>query len=258
MLDVRRIIEDLYLAFSLLTRFPLPKSEIKTDASLTTAFWAYPVAGGAVGCVGAFVFWLAFSLSLGALPALVLAFCAMSLATGGFHEDGLADFWDGIGGGQTKDSKLDIMRDSRLGTYGALALILFFLLKLFLLNEIFMRLNATFVICIFICVSILARAALVLPLLLLAPARSEGMAVVAAHPDLRTVGFGVVFFIIISLLLLGFWLTLTLLIGALAGGIFVVYLAERYLSGYTGDVLGATAMTVEITALIAVVMGTAP
>ncbi|MEM7620675.1 MAG: adenosylcobinamide-GDP ribazoletransferase [Pseudomonadota bacterium] len=253
--SVRQRIEELQLAFALLTRFPVPRGKLKTRARLTTAFWAYPIAGAAVGCFGAQVFWLAHRLEVGDVPAVVLALSAMTLATGAFHEDGLADFWDAIGGGKNRQHKLSIMRDSRLGTYGVIALILYFALNIFLLTEIYERLNAESVIHVMICLAILARLSFVIPILSLYPARQDGLAVAAATPPLVSVAFGFLFFIGISTYLLGVWLTCVVCVGAAFGAVPISMMAYYYLRGYTGDVLGATAMTSQSTALIAVLIG---
>lgn len=253
----RQRIEEIQLAFSLLTRFPVPHLKLRTRASLTSAFWAYPIAGAAVGCFGAQIFWLAYAVSLGDMPAIILALCAMTFATGAFHEDGLADFWDAIGGGQSREQKLSIMRDSRLGTYGAVALILFFALNVVLLLEILINFNAEMVVNVLICISILARVSLTLPLISLFPARTDGMAVVAATPSWVSIVFGFALFVSVSIFLLGFWLTCVIFVGAVVGAIPVAMIAYRYLHGYTGDVLGATAMTAQTTALIAFLMGAA-
>ena len=85
--------------------------------------WAAPVAGAAVGLAGALVLALAAKLGLPALMSAGFATAALVLATGGLHEDGIADVADGFGGGATRADKLEIMRDSRIGAYGALALI---------------------------------------------------------------------------------------------------------------------------------------
>ncbi len=109
------------LAAQFLTRLPLPAELGYTPARMAKTPRYYPAVGLLVGGIGALVY------ALGALalpPALsaLLAVSATVLATGAFHEDGLADVFDGIGGGVTRERALEIMKDSRLGTYGALAL----------------------------------------------------------------------------------------------------------------------------------------
>lgn len=117
-MPARDLIHDVVSALGLLTRFPVNL----TAAPLPRAAWAWPVAGLLVGGLaaggGAFGLWL--GLVPGVAAALVLGIEAA--ATGGLHEDGLADCADGFWGGRDKARRLEIMKDSRVGSYGVLAL----------------------------------------------------------------------------------------------------------------------------------------
>ena len=95
-----------------------------SDGDVARASWALPVAGLLVGLLGAAVYSIAIGLGLTSGPAAMLALATTILVTGALHEDGLADTADGLGGGRTRERKLEIMRDSRIGTYGACALII--------------------------------------------------------------------------------------------------------------------------------------
>ena len=86
--------------------------------------WAFPVVGAVVGAIGGAVFWVCARLGMPPGVAAVWTLASMLLVTGALHEDGLADFADGLGGGRTRERKLEIMRDSRIGTFGGLALML--------------------------------------------------------------------------------------------------------------------------------------
>src|SRR5262249_46086880 len=119
---LRHRAEELGLAIALLSRYPLPGAMVRTNASPSTAFWAFPVVGALIGCPAAALFWLSIAAGFSSVASVLIATAATLLASGAFHEDGLTDFWDGIGGGQSREAKLTIMRDSRIGTYGALAL----------------------------------------------------------------------------------------------------------------------------------------
>ncbi|MEM8578904.1 MAG: adenosylcobinamide-GDP ribazoletransferase, partial [Pseudomonadota bacterium] len=108
------------LAALLLSRLPLPRVPDAAFAEGARAVWAYPVVGLLLG---------AFAAGIGALaPTPVigagLALAAMAMMTGALHEDGLADTADGLWGGQSRARRLEIMKDSRIGAYGVLALIL--------------------------------------------------------------------------------------------------------------------------------------
>ncbi|MDZ7905514.1 MAG: adenosylcobinamide-GDP ribazoletransferase [Cypionkella sp.] len=119
------LIADLQLALMLLTRLPAGHlAQAGDPPPLARAVWAYPIVGALVGAMGAGVLVGAATLGLAPSIAATLALAVCILATGGLHEDGLADVADGFGGGQDRARKLEIMRDSRIGSYGTLALIL--------------------------------------------------------------------------------------------------------------------------------------
>src|SRR5690625_5084893 len=123
MSHLRRRLAELQIALMFMSR--LPAGPIRGDVpGLADARWAYPLAGLAVGGLA----WLGHALALAAgLPspvAAVIAIAIMALVTGGLHFDGLADLADGIGGGRDAEHRLQIMRDSRIGSHGALALLL--------------------------------------------------------------------------------------------------------------------------------------
>ena len=111
------------------TRLPLVGATPIAGSTIAKAAWAFPIAGLVVGIVGAVVYALAHRAGVPAWPAAALAVAATLLATGCLHEDGLADTADGFGGGKTREQKLDIMRDSRIGVYGVCALIMSLLLR---------------------------------------------------------------------------------------------------------------------------------
>jgi adenosylcobinamide-GDP ribazoletransferase len=113
----------LVCAMQFLTRLPTPRLAGFEPDWITRAARYYPLAGQLVGLLIAVV-WLVASRFWPGLPAAVLAVAAGVAITGGFHEDGLADTADGLGGGQDPARRLAVMKDSRIGGYGALALIL--------------------------------------------------------------------------------------------------------------------------------------
>ncbi|MEI6162580.1 MAG: adenosylcobinamide-GDP ribazoletransferase, partial [Roseococcus sp.] len=116
------------LAVQFLTRLPVPASAGFTPERLTAAARYYPLVGALVGGLVALVYWLAL-LAWPPGVAVLLSIAAGLALTGAFHEDGLADMFDGVGGGLTRKRALEIMKDSRIGTYGAAALILALALK---------------------------------------------------------------------------------------------------------------------------------
>jgi adenosylcobinamide-GDP ribazoletransferase len=128
-----KMVRQILLAVSFLTRIPIYRLDLsKTDFARATVY--FPLIGTFIGCLGAGVFWLAhlwFSNSISI--ALTLTF--LMLLTGALHEDGLADAFDAFGSKHKKEEILETMRDSRIGTYAALALIMAVLLKFLALNQ---------------------------------------------------------------------------------------------------------------------------
>jgi len=132
---MKRELEIFFTALRFYTRLPAPSWVGHNDEYLTKATRYLPVIGWVVGFISAIVFWGAaylFSAPLGVLFSMV----ASILVTGAFHEDGLADVCDGFGGGWTKEKILAIMKDSRVGTYGVVGLILVLLAKFFSLQQL--------------------------------------------------------------------------------------------------------------------------
>jgi adenosylcobinamide-GDP ribazoletransferase len=124
-----------FAALMFLTRIPVPKWVQHTEAYLQRATKYFTLIGIIVGVIGATTYYVS-SLFLSNTIAIILSIIATVLTTGSFHEDGFADVCDAFGGGYTKEKILEIMKDSRLGTYGTIGLILIVLLKFFLLLEL--------------------------------------------------------------------------------------------------------------------------
>ncbi|MBC9180481.1 adenosylcobinamide-GDP ribazoletransferase, partial [Pseudoroseomonas ludipueritiae] len=122
---MRSLLADFSAALGLLTRLPtgwLPQHN--SAAGFARSIWAYPLVGLGIGAAGGAVMAAGLWLGLPPLVAALWSLAATLLLTGGFHEDGLADTADGFGGGRDRARKLEIMRDSRIGSYGVLALVL--------------------------------------------------------------------------------------------------------------------------------------
>lgn len=142
------------VALQYFTRLPVPTLRTFDPAWLNASVRYFPLAGLAVGLIGAAVLWLSAQVLPMPLAAL-LALAATAAATGAFHEDGLADTFDALGGHVARSRALEIMRDSRIGTYGALASIFGVLLRWQALAALPPGLAA----CALLCLHPLARAA---------------------------------------------------------------------------------------------------
>ncbi len=214
--------------------------------------WATPVAGAAIGALGAAVLLFSAIVHLPAIVAGAAAVGALALATGGLHEDGLADVADGFGGGPTREQKLAIMRDSRLGTYGALALCLSTLVRVGAIGAVFEK-GAFPVLVSVVAASALSRAVGLIPLVTLRPARGDGAGSSAATPSpsaLRValyIGAAIALTPALGAVSLG--QTVVAIMAAFGGAIAMSKIAQRQIGGYTGDVLGATQQIAEMAML---------
>jgi len=240
---LKGIARDIRIAVSFSTILPVGPATPADDAEVARASWALPVAGLVVGLIGAALYAVAHGTGLASGPAAVLALAATILVTGAIHEDGLADTADGFGGGRTPDSRLEIMRDSRIGSYGACALIISILLRWSALASIGEPERVALAL---LASHGAARGALPVFMWLVPPARPDGLSARAGEPPRQSamiaVGLGA------FCLLLGFGVRhaiIGLILLALAGLIMAV-LATRQVGGQTGDVLGALEQIGEI------------
>jgi adenosylcobinamide-GDP ribazoletransferase len=235
-----------------LTRIPLPRAP--AGAAAGSGVWAFPLVGACIGALGGLVYWACAEVGLPPIAAAGLALAAMVLATGAIHEDGLADTVDGFGGGRTREEKLAIMRDSRTGTFGVVALVLVFAVRIGVLAALspaagFAALLAT---------AALGRAAATLPMALLPRARSDGLAHAAGGASrLGSVAawLGAAAIAFAALVIAGWAAPRALIAASLAlaaasvAALLMVALAARQIGGTTGDVLGATITLADAAAL---------
>ena len=244
---LENLVRDLRIAISLCTRLPVAPSAAVGEGDVARASWALPIAGALIGLIAAMVYSLAERLHIPPTAASVLALAATVLLTGAMHEDGLADTADGFGGGRTRERKLEIMRDSRIGTFGACALGLSLLLRW---SAIAALEDSRSVAIALIVAHGAARATLPAFMSLVAPARGEGLSSDAGQPPPASVavalGLGIV------ALAIGFGMSAMLKgVAALAAiGLLLTRLAQRQIGGQTGDVLGALEQTAEATLLL--------
>jgi adenosylcobinamide-GDP ribazoletransferase len=245
---LQRRINDLKIGFIFLTRLPLVHRSPIVAGDLSRALWTTPVVGVVIGLVGAVAYALAVQvLHLPPLPAAILAVAATVIATGGLHEDGLADVADGFGGGATRERKLEIMRDSRIGTYGVCALILSFMLRVSALTNLADPALATAVL---IAAHAGARAPLAAFMRSVPAARADGMSADAGRPPSTSVTAAAVLGLVA--LIGGLGLATSIVAVALLGAVFglMAWLCTRQIQGQTGDVLGALEQTGEIVVLL--------
>ena len=246
------LIEQLALGLVFLTRLPIRLRGALPDDAVARSAWSFPLAGALVALAGAAAAIAADTLGLPPLASALLALAATMIMTGALHEDGLADTADGLGGGRTRERKLEIMKDSRIGSYGVLALIVGVGLRTAALGALVQdtRLHLLGAL-----VAAHAGSRALLPLLMraLPPVRPGGLAASVGVPSSLSSIAALVLGTAATFWGLGDRLGLIGFVAAAIGMVAVGALARRQLGGYTGDVLGAAQQVGEIILLLAAV-----
>jgi adenosylcobinamide-GDP ribazoletransferase len=262
-----RAIADLAAALRFCSRFPIPPLPREADPhaapNVERLARMLPVAGAIIGGCGGAVLFIALALNLGAWVSAALAIAALTIVTGAFHEDGLADTADGFEGGATRERRLEIMRDSRIGSFGAAALILVFTLRIAAVATLAARLDALAAAASIVHAAALSRTAELIPLGLLPPARRDGASASFGRPSptaLAVAGLvatalalilGVTTGLPLGGLALGFGLATAVALG-------ITCLSKRRIGGQTGDVAGAAQQLSEIAALLGLLAAVRP
>jgi adenosylcobinamide-GDP ribazoletransferase len=240
---------DLRIALGLLTRLPLPHPPFKADDPRPAAHaaWAYPLVGIAVAACSAAGAGAALWLGLPAGVAALFAVLAGIFCTGALHEDGLADCADGFWGGWTRARRLEIMKDSQIGTYGAIALIAAIGLRWVAITGL---ISAGSFVAALIGAAVMSRAAMVLVMYGLPNARSAGLSSQTGRPPqaaaLIAAGFGLTW----AVLALPAPLFIALIVAGLVT-LAAALIARAKIGGQTGDVLGATQQLVDLALILA-------
>jgi adenosylcobinamide-GDP ribazoletransferase len=236
------MIRDFLLAVGFFTRIPVPDHPNYNDRAMNSTSYYFPIVGLLVGAINLLVFWL--SVQLFSVPiAVVLSLGVNLLLTGGFHEDGWADTFDGLGGAFDRSKKLAIMTDSRLGTYGSLALMFLFATKVLALSQLL----AANVLLVLPVAHGLSRWITMMTMVFCDYVRVEPNKAKPVAQKISLVKWLVSGFVLIPVLL---FVPLPLL-----GMLFIVSslvcliwirILKRQLGGYTGDTLGAIQQSVEL------------
>jgi adenosylcobinamide-GDP ribazoletransferase len=232
---LQKLVTDLRIGISLCTRLPIGPAGAIGEGDVARASWTFPIAGLLVGLTGAIAYWLAVCVNVAPLPAAALALAAMLLLTGAMHEDGLADTADGLGGA-TREKKLEIMRDSRIGTFGACALAVSLMLRWSALADIA---EPRVVALALICAHVSARACLPAFMYLVPPARADGLSSGAGQPPFASVITALLLGIVPLLLAFGPTGAMVTMLLLLLVALVLARVATRQFGGQTGDVLGA-------------------
>jgi adenosylcobinamide-GDP ribazoletransferase len=239
--QTRRVGGEVAIAFQFLTRIPTPATTFEED-SLSRAAKFFPLVGLVVGCGAALLQKMLLThLSRPLIALVVLAY--LMLITGCLHEDGLADTADGFGGGWGKDQILAILRDSRIGSYGAAALVMSVLTRYVLLVTLPIEHFAAFV----ISGQVLCRwSSLPLSYFLPSARQQDGLgARIAKLTSMPSLIFGSLF----SFAVVGYELRWSAVAPVLAAGLVTAlsgWFYWRKIRGVTGDCFGATNQLSEV------------
>ena len=234
---------DFRTSVALLTRIPV-KAEFDRPAQ---AAWAYPLVGLVVGAVAALV--VTLLLWLGVTPALAAGIWIATtvVLTGAMHEDGLADCADGFWGGFDKARRLEIMKDSQIGSYGVLALILSVGARW---GAVWALLESGSWVWPLLALEVLSRATLPAVMHSLPHARDTGLSHAQGRPSMQTAWISIGLAVGLGVLLLG-WVAFKLAVLTGFATLAIGILAQRKIGGQTGDVLGATQQILLLVGLIA-------
>ena len=234
---------DIATALALLTRLPVPAQ----FARGAKAAWAYPLVGIVTALIAAVPTGAMLALGVSPILAALVWMASHVIVTGAMHEDGLADSADGLWGGWDKARRLEIMKDSHIGSYGVIALCLSLVARWVAAGIILQGAGWLWPL---IAVDVLSRAAMPAVMAYLPHARETGLSHAQGRAPKLTAGMAVFAAIAISVALIGA-LTAPLVVIATLTAMSVAAIAKSKIGGQTGDILGATQQVVEITLLIA-------
>jgi adenosylcobinamide-GDP ribazoletransferase len=252
-------LDDVVRSVGFLSRIPMPgRFFVEHDGSLSRAVRAFPVAGLLIALPSAALFATLLAGHADPVLAAFLALALQALLTGALHEDGLSDTADGVGGGKDREAALRIMKDSRIGNYGAVALVLSFAIRGAALAALAPVVTPTVAGLAMLGVAALNRAAMVWHWSLLPPARTDGVAASAGEPDGMATIVALVTGGALALVLLWPAMSFLATVFAIALSAGVAWAFTRYISaridGHTGDTIGATQQLTEIMSLSALAL----
>ncbi len=263
------LVRDTISSIRFLSRLPIPaKSANDEPLNFEKTAHTFPLAGLVIALPAAAVLWIAALVGLQSVASAILAILILTLTTGALHEDGLADTADGFWGGQTPKRRLEIMRDSAIGTYGILALIFSIALRITLLANLIEVLSGFQSALLLLAIVSISRFAMLQPWLTLPAARTAvstsrknkkddaGLSARYSGPDFQTffrAGILLLPACLIILFIYGVWGFIVALVVLQLLVFGMSRLSQTYVGGHTGDTLGATQQISEAGLLLALV-----
>lgn len=252
---MKRELHIFFTALMFYTRIPCPKNIDHNPEYLNKATRYFSLIGWIVGAVAFGAFWL-FDYLIGSEIAVLISMVVSILVTGAFHEDGFADVCDGFGGGWTKEKILLIMKDSAIGAYGAIAVVLLLLTKLMSVSGLLKitggsNLNLPIIyFLIFVTAHALSRLAAIS--IMFTHEYSRDDATSKSKPIAKSFTWrevlGAFFFGLVPLFALSYfqWQFILVLIPVFLMRIYLARYFQKWIDGYTGDCLGATQQVCEV------------
>ena len=243
---------DISQAIGLLSRLPMRLAPRDENRSIAASAWAWPLVGAGLGLLAGLCGLIITAFGAGPGIAAGVTLAATMMLTGALHEDGLADTADGLWGGQDRDRRLEIMKDSRVGTYGVLALCLSTLIRWSALTALF---QVGWILAPLIAVGALSRLPMAMILANLPNARGAGLAASTGQPEGQTIAIAIAITLSVGLLFIG-WNAIPALFWVAIATIALAALAKSKIGGQTGDILGASHQLAEIAVLASLTAST--
>ncbi|PJJ06987.1 cobalamin-5'-phosphate synthase [Flavobacterium sp. 1] len=258
-----------FTALMFYTRIPCPKNIDHNPDFLNKSSRCFPLIGWIVGGIS-FVFYYLGAFLFTNEIAVILSIIAGILTTGAFHEDGFADVCDGFGGGWTKEKILLIMKDSAIGAYGAIGVVLLFLLKFIALSElvhnaIILNKDLLFtnhyplitISLLFISAHSISRLSAISIVFTHQYSREDASSKskpIAQNFTWKEV-VGALFFGLLPIVVLSFfqWQLLLALVPVFIARFFLACYFQKWIDGYTGDCLGATQQVCEVVFYLSII-----
>jgi adenosylcobinamide-GDP ribazoletransferase len=260
-LKMKKQLHIFFTALMFYTRIPCPKNIDHNPDYLNKASRYFPLIGWIVGGISFLVYYLSAVLFTNEI-AVILSIIAGILTTGAFHEDGFADVCDGFGGGWTKEKILLIMKDSAIGAYGAIGVVLLFLLKFYvILDTLYTSENnlqsAVCNLLIFLSAHSISRLSAISIVFTHEYSREDASSKskpIAQNFTWKEV-VGASFFGLLPLVVLSFfqWQLLLALIPVFIARFFLARYFQKWIDGYTGDCLGATQQVCEVVFYLSII-----
>ena len=251
---VARPIDCVLSSVQFLSRLPIPSSLANHNKpDFENGSWSFPLAGMVICLPALAIMIAAYLLGLNAEIIAVLTITTQALITGALHEDGLADIADGFGGGANRERKLEIMKDSSVGAFGAVALVLSFLMRFVLLSNL-LDLSFFTAIAGFITAQVISRSVQVWFWQSLPAAREDGLSSAFGTPSKQSAqtalligGSSLLLPLIAGVYIFSLAISIALIILLLVG---FCKLCIDQIGGQTGDAIGAIQVLAEIAFLI--------